>query len=346
MIVMRSLLAVAAALMVLGMALPTASAREALVLLLECPRRCVGEARRQGLLDSLAIHLPRDVALRLGPRPSAAATGARVRQAQRELGRARGLLALWVDEDRLEGNEREVVVYMVARRRGRALVEVVRVRAGADAELDRAIAVKAREVLEVVTAPPEDLAAAVAEPAPTSPAEALGVGLALDLAFFGATASGAGADPQLGGIAGAGFALRGQSWFAEALFRARLPSLLGDDIPEGRVEVREVALGGALRAGWRDAPLRLGALVALDARWLSAEGTTPRGASGAADRVVPAIAFGPELGVAPLDWLLARATVGVELAWRRQRFLVNDEPILDVGVARGMAEIGLSALFF
>jgi hypothetical protein len=45
-------------------------------------------------------------------------------------------------------------------------------------------------------------------------------------------------------------------------------------------------------------------------------------------------------------WLRLRAAVGAEIALSRQRFAVNGEPLLDLGPARGVAEVGLVATAF
>jgi hypothetical protein len=116
----------------------------------------------------------------------------------------------------------------------------------------------------------------------------------------------------------------------------------------GSVEIHEIAFSGAARVLWtgRRAPVALGGFAHFGARVLSAEGITPLGASGGADRVVPFVTAGPEVRLMLAPWLRLRAAVGAEIALSRQRFAVNGEPLLDLGPARGVAEVGLVATAF
>jgi hypothetical protein len=335
-----SLLVIAAALVV---RVSAGEPRAPLVLLLD-------DGPRAGLIDALKIHLPPGTRIAVGREPRAASTAARLGEAEQSLSSMGGALALGVDEESHAHGVREVVVYLVGRRHRPALVEVVRVRGGTDEELDRAVALKAREVLDTVirpagdpgadTPPSSDMRRETEEAAPL-----LDPGLAIELSAFGATSS-ATADPQLGGVAALGLALEGDDWRAEALGFVRIPSMLSTSALAGDVEVTEVAAGGIARGLWLQRPLVVGVFVAAGARVLSAAGTTALGTLGAADRVVPFVALGPELGVTVAAWLRVRAALGVELPLARQRFALNHEPVLDLGPARGMAEVGLLATAF
>jgi hypothetical protein len=312
------------------------------------------DAPREGLTDALRIHAPKGTRVVVGPRPRAPTAAGRIREAHEALSRREGaVLSMWLEEDRLDGEAREVIVYLVGRRRDTALVEVVRVRAGASEELDRAIAIKAREVLDAWTSD-RGLPALLAQPAeaparPTGPDASAPVALAiaLELSAYGATAA-ATAGPQLGAQIALGPALEGEGWLAEVVGTARIPMPLSRASGAGSVEVHEIAFGGAARALWAGlrAPVALGGFAHCGARVLSGHGTTPLGATGIADRIVPFLAAGPEVRLTLALWLRVRVAVGAEIALSRQRFAVNGEPVLDLGPARGLAEVGLLATAF
>jgi hypothetical protein len=344
---------------------PLIAAFWVLILTLAAPARARGqepgtqvvlllaEAPRGGLVDALRIHLPPGTRVIVGPPPRAPSVADRIREAQEGLSDHRGgALAMWLDEDRLDGAERQVVVYLVARRKGSALVEIVSVRAGAIEELDRAIAVKVREVLDALREAERGLPAALARPEPEAAAPARGASpssiepaMTLELDLLGATST-ATADPQLGGQVAAGLALQGTGWLADLVATARIATPLSYETGAGSVEVNEVAFGGAARALWVFGAFSVGGFAHAGARVLDGKGTTPLGAVGSADRLVPFLSTGPEMRVMLVRRLSVRAAVGVDFSLVRQRFSVNGQPVLDVGPARGAAEVGLVATLF
>ncbi|MBW2457019.1 MAG: hypothetical protein JRI68_21065, partial [Deltaproteobacteria bacterium] len=149
------------------------------------------------------------------------------------------------------------------------------------------------------------------------------------------------ADAQVGGAASLGARLRLGPLLSELVVGTRWVSNMDTERPEGTLQLREigVALGG--RTLYATEHLAIGGLVEPSLRLLDVEGRTPRGASGSSFRVLPALLLGPELRWLIGDRVHLRGSAGVEFALQRQRFSINDQVQLDIGVARAVAQLGL-----
>jgi hypothetical protein len=112
--------------------------------------------------------------------------------------------------------------------------------------------------------------------------------------------------------------------------------------------VGEVLVGGTGRAigRARDGVLAIGGFAQGGARLLHASGTTARGAAGSAQRAAPMIALGPELRLIATPWLALRAAAGVDVTLATRRFALNGTSVVDVGGARGTAEVGATVTPF
>jgi hypothetical protein len=310
------------------------------------------DAPREGLVDALRIQLPPGTRVVVRRGPGGTTSEDRARDVFAVLAATEGaVLALWLEPHATQESGLDVVVHLALR--GRSSAEVVRVAAHRSEEADRAIALKARELIDARPPPesPPAAGAAVDERAEAGGTQAPGgVGLspALEVGGFFATPSSGAADPQIGGQAAIGLAARGEPWVAEGLFLARLPTRLSEETDAGSVDVREVALAGTVRLLWAEPGSRfaLGGFAGMGGRLLDAAGTTPAGVRGRADRVVPFVAVGPEVRVELIDGLRLRGAAAFDGALSRQRFTVNGQPGLDVAGVRGVAEVGVVATPF
>jgi hypothetical protein len=300
------------------------------------------------LRDALRIQLPREIMLETAPLVTASIAD-RIRQGRDQLGRRRGLLALWIEHDTSLGTEREITVYFVGRRGDRALVEVVRVRAGAAEELERAVALKALEVLEALRKSPDEgviapftqeTVAKVRETSSDPPAYQLS--FVAELGAAGATPAGT-APGQIAAQVGAGASLRAAGWRIETLGKARVPAPFEVTEAAGELRATELCLSFSVRALSETKRLAVGVFGSVGARMLSVEGTTAAGAHGSSDRTVPVVALGPEARLVLAPWLALRGAAGPEITLRRQSFTLNHEPVIDLGRSRGVLEIGAIA---
>ena len=148
---------------------------------------------------------------------------------------------------------------------------------------------------------------------------------------------------QLGGVLALGLALRQPSWLMELHGTLRAPTALAHESDAGAVSVCELGFGGGVRMAWTSERIAIGGFAELRARWLSAEGETRIGTVGDSADIIPALMLGPEVGVSLFGWLRVRAATGVDVALGRQRFALNNQPVLDVGMVRGAAQLGLVA---
>lgn len=91
--------------------------------------------------------------------------------------------------------------------------------------------------------------------------------------------------------------------------------------------------------------LRLGGAAELGARWLHAEGTTAQGTMGARSAVVPTVSLGPELRLDLRPGVELRTAIAAEVALWRQRFALNDVPVLDLGRFRALGSVSFLVVF-
>lgn len=266
---------------------------------------------------------------------------------------ARSVVAVWVERVPSGDTEQEYVVHVASRRHDRVLIAVVRLPGPESAEIDRALALKVREVIaQVLAASVEHAAVAPPEPPRTEPPprprpprppapESPRAGVVLDVSLLGASSGNGGGDEQLGARLGAGARLRGAGWTVEALVSGGAASGSRTEQRGREVETRELlALASArvlLSSRWAAA----GAYASAGTRIVSASGRATDGRTGDATKLVPMVILGPEVRAALGDSVALRAAMGIELALRRQRFSVEGDVLGDVGSLRGVGEVGV-----
>jgi hypothetical protein len=302
---------------------------------------------RPGLLSALRIQLMGacDVASREAPAvPSVAARVAAMTElAERERAllvvRAEGPLALG------DGSQ-EAVLYMVGQRKGRALLEVVRVPGNSGPDLDRTLALKVREAVDelhrsaagspsdAMLGLPADASAVMDAHGPTRWGGVLGLGVV--------------GGPQ----SGATFGQWGpQLHVGPALLAARLrlsmllvlgwfPSLEARRA-DASVRVSEVAPELALHAQLRQRGLWLGARTGLALALVHATGRNGAGAQGEAHEQLPSWQLAVDAELPLVDGLSLDFEVGLQTWLRRQRFAVDAMQVLDLGRLRPLARLAL-----
>ncbi len=349
----RSRLAVAvASVVLLGLHTPSASAEVGVVVV-----GSEGQAARAGLVEALRIQLLGTGRVDRGPILAEQALAAKLREATRVLEAGQASLVVWVEQaSPAEGGPAEILLFVVGRRDARALVVVTPIPAGEAAEVDRALALKIRAVLDetLVEGPTaralvESDATPPARPAPSRPRPPepprLGADPSLSVAALvelgGVVWSGAGTvGPRPGAAAGGGLRVEHGLVAAEVVgtFRAATDFTLQGR--EGTLEGHELMVVGGPRVMVGDGGLGVGAHAAFGGRFLDVEGLSASGGAGAEHRVVPVLEVGPEVRADLAGWASIRLAGAVEVATLRQRFTINGEPIVDLGVVRGL--LGLS----
>lgn len=298
----------------------------------------MGQEPRPTFVQALRIQLADMAAVIEGGGVPEGALAVQVEQAAAAVARAGATFALWLEE----AGGGDFVVHVVGRRAGRAIVEIVRMPAAADGpETERALAIKARDVIEEILAPaaPDDPVRALRPArAPVRPAAAL-----LYSVEVGIVGAGGASDLQGGLIVAA--ALRTGGPVAGELYAvARFVAGIADSDERGQITVGEQsgAVGIRVLGAGR---LRVGGAAELGARWLHAQGTTSQGTMGATSAVVPTVSAGPELRLHLRSGVELRTAVAAEVALWRQRFALNDEPVLDLGRFRALGTVSLLVVF-
>lgn len=293
-----------------------------------------GAAPRETFVDALRIQLRDAAAVELGPDVGEGPLATRVANASAAAERAEAVLVLWVED----GGPGMAILYVVGRAGDRALIEIAHVSGGDEGELDRALALKAREVLDAVLA-------AGTRPAPAPPPARLVVGptpagraaarrsraLLLEQGLVANTEGRWGIAAAAGGRVGGVEAVGGLSLLTAEAVR----------VPSGSVTVDEwLVLVGArylVAAG----PLRIGAELGGRLRVLDAAGATGDGRRGDTRVFVGAACGALETRLRLGSRLELRAHAGAELAFRRERFTVDGIVLYDAGRLRGAAGLSL-----
>jgi hypothetical protein len=244
---------------------------------------------------------------------------------------------LWTDPPQTTPPESEqAVLYLVGRQNGRALIEVVRVPGGEGPEVDRSLALKVHELIDVREGAAYALGnAEVPEPE----GERKRVQLWLE----------AGAQGGLEGDGGAAFDVLvaiGPSLSTPA-FVVALPIELAIGLPRnierGGDEVSWTELGATvwLKLGTRLGSAVLGGGLGAKLALTDVEGTTQTGRQGTATALLPSVAASLD-GELPLSASLgARLALGAELRFKRQHFLIEGEDVGDTGRVMPFARLSV-----
>jgi hypothetical protein len=324
--------------------------------LLCAPRPAQAEARllmlapeeqraRPTLVEALRLHLRGTARVESSSIAFPAGTAAqRVALAASLVQSAHADFALWLESVALSDRTTLFALYVVGGRPGRAIVEVVRLPAEDDGpDIDRALALKASEVIEAALSAPIIIPANQPAPSPSpSPVAALTAprwGLELSAALRGVSSL---TDSE----AGLGVGVSRLLVLQPLELDARLgTTLLSDSVVNGARRVRlsesDVALGFGIRS---NGIVQLGARFDLDVRLLRAQGFAGDAETGSALVVVPGVSLGPELRLRLGRHMSFGALIGAEWMIVRQSFRVDGVSAADLGRIRGNAQ--LSLMFF
>jgi hypothetical protein len=302
------------------------------------------EAQPQ-LLDALRIQLAGRAEVRSMADTSDPALVPKSRVAGSVLAATGARLVIWMEPPTNDAEKTTTLLHLVGDQEGRVLVLVHAIESQDLATAHRALALKVAEVFDTLET---SRAAAVAlalqkpvrrppeKPAATAPPTAPRFAFVGDLGGWGAT--GTGTAPIQGAVVfGAGARMRVDAFVGDLAATGRVATTLSHDDQTGRVEVDEGAAGAALRLAGSWSVIALGGELGVGGRVMSATGQTPVGREGEGDTVIPYLALLPQATFSLTSFMELRASIGVEVALRRHRFLVNDSPVLDVGTARGVA---------
>jgi hypothetical protein len=297
-----------------------------------------------GFVDALRIQAAGLAEVVTGGRVEGA-TSAKVSGVEAPLETARASVGVWV-----ESSDDLHLVYVVTRRRNRALVEVVRLPGDTSPETDRALAIKVRDVLETVFAGAggqRDLTPTLRpERAPGSsprerPAPESHWSWLLQGGAAGVTGGNGSNDGELGAALATGARHGARQLFVEGV--AGLWLLEGTDrnVARAAVRTRELELSLSLRGLVDVETFAVGAHFGFVSRVVAAKGTAPDGRTGEATSLVPLLRLGPELRWRATRNVDLRAAGGFDLALARQRFSVVGEPVTDLGTTRTSYELAV-----
>ncbi len=309
-----------------------------------------GNAAPAGLVEALRVQLLRDAAVEAGPSLHHGTLADQVAEATAALDARDATLVVWLHAAPPDGGEHEL--FVVARRRSRALLVVTQVPRGDARETDRALALKIHEVVDEVLAERasgEGLTSLVVGDAPLTMSPTGGEEVAPRLAFVaeaGGTivtggASAGGVRP--GAVVGGGGRIASARFAGEVLIEATFLDGIMVKSPVGVARARESDLAGDVRALARLGALSVGGGLRAGVHLLDAAGLSTDGGRGSAERTLPFIGVAPELRIAPIEHLEIRAAAGADVATRRQRFSIHDRSVIDLPPARAQATISLVA---
>ncbi len=282
-----------------------------------------------GFLDALRIQLIGAATVTVGADVTGDTTAAKLESAATVLD-APGTLAVWVEQETESG----YLLYIGSRRESRAVVDVFHIAEPGGPEAVRALALKVREVVDLAALPSRKEKPPPPPPPPPPPWRRAGVVAAGPLALQGDLGMQLAVNGE-GGLALSHARLRlelvGAAWWASAVDKENA---------SGYVRVRELGVAARARALVGFGGFAAGGGLGVGMRRASADGRTPANTEGSDVVWLPTL--DAELEARRPAWgpLELRAWVGVELAVLRQRFLINELEIVDLGRLRG--ELGLS----
>jgi hypothetical protein len=303
------------------------------------------EAQPQ-LLDALRIQLAGRAQVRSQADTSDPALVSKSRVASSVLATTGARLVIWMDPPTKDAEKSTTLLHLVGDQEGRVLVLVHAIESQDLAAAHRALALKVAEVFDTLEAGRgAAIALAVqqlARGAPKKQAEQTEETSVPRLAFVGDLggwgATGTASAPIQGAVVfGAGARLRAEAFVGDLVATGRVATILSHGGSTGSVDVDEGAVGAAVRLAGTWSVVALGGELGVGGRIMSATGQTPVGREGEGDTVIPYLALLPQATFSLTSFMELRASIGVEVALRRHRFLVNDSPVLDVGTARGVA---------
>ena len=309
-----------------------------------------------GLIQALRIQLGTDVSVQAAgplqgsdlPSRIEAATAATSDRA----------VAVWVEGPLGKAGPRQIILYLVGTRRGRALIEVLSVEGALGPEVDRSLALKVQEVLDTLGETRAKLAAALAPeatpqqaaksrpdsgvdkaPSATEQEPAQTAALVADLGVEVAPLQGSRAGIWGLGV-GLGLPLVPGELQVSVEGRMGLAPSVESKSGGAAVELQRLspALGLHLAHG---AGLRAGLGLGAELQFWSATGRSPSGRSGEA-RTTLLSAYGRiDLTLAVWSTLSVRAWIGARLSPRRLGFSVNNRAVSELSRLRSRGGLSL-----
>lgn len=319
-----------------------------------------GKRRAQGFEQALQIQFSDQANVRPAFGLASGPLALRVDSAIQTVRREKADVGLWLEPS---GQRGEWLLYVVAARSGRVLVEVMNVPGEGGPEEERGLAIKTHEVLESsvmrekdsssLTLEPKAPAKPKSEPAPCPPPPKVAkakapeppspVQVALEAGLLLASKGGS-LDLQYGLFANGrlDYRIREHGYVAGSL-GLRMPSRLkAEEAGVGRVTIGEWTPFLSAHGGYRAGRLHLGAFAGLLVRVFRSEGITAGETVGSSTDAAPFLSLGAEgrFDLSKRLWL--RAAVGPEIALRRQRFSLNDIAVADTGFIRVAGTLSLA----
>jgi len=303
-------------------------------------------------VQELGIHLADTAEVLPGPAVSGVTLPAKVDSAVRAVDAGDATLAVWVERGgKTKGGELEFVLYIVGRREGRLLVEVFRVPAKEGPDLDRTLALKVGEVLDralrketQTTAANGWLAPEIPETPEPLPATPEPVRQRRWLAELDGRWGGGGDAPasQSGAALAGGVRWRRDQLALEVLLAVGFDGGLEElEDLDGTVTTDEVTAAACARLLAKVGPVWAGGGLSAGARFVDAEGTTPRGTTGSDWIAVPTVTAAADVRFPIGRSLEVRGAAGMEWSPDRVTLTVNQQPVVDLGRVRAVAEVAL-----
>lgn len=302
-----------------------------------------GQPARPGLEPSLRIQLRSAAELVATSRPMPADLPSRLTVASEVAEAERAEWVLWTEPVASSASppDDHVVLYLVGKRDGRALIEVVRVPASEGAEADRSLALKVRELIEAhggaayalgnAEAPAANATAdsSVLAPAPAPSAPRARVQLWLEGGGQLAIEGDAGAALDVMLALGPSIRLRSLMIALPVELAFGLPRRVEQSGDEAEWSELGVALWAKLAV--RLDRLLLGGGLGGKLTFTNVEGNAASGRSGDARDLLPALLASADGELLFTDSFGARLALGAELRLKRQHFVLEGHDIGDTG---------------
>jgi hypothetical protein len=294
-----------------------------------------------------ALHIQLTGVARLDVRQDIVNTGISARiQAASGLARSDDVLVVTWTEPAVElaGGGREAVLYVVGRKQGRALLEVVRVPGGEGPDVERSLALKLREVIDEVRhnrarATTVDVTLEpVQSGTPASPAGRWGEAAAVAAALTPLDGRDSG---QWGGRMSGGAALRAGPFRLSGLLQMGVFPLVEIEREAAVVRFYELAPGLLVRAQFDHRPWWFGLRGGPQLSVVDAEARA-EGSEGEASEVLASFLVGAEVELTIGGGVGIAAAIDLEGRFTRQFFTVAGERVMDLGRVRPIASIALT----
>jgi hypothetical protein len=306
---------------------------------------------RPGLCGTLRLQMSGLAEVRCEPESAGEALADRIASLAERVRDTRAQLGVLLERD---PDPSRVRMYLVAGAADRAVIAIEAIEDRPDPDVDRSLALQARHAYETLGMVPAGAPLPLAASLVLGPSErgAGSRGAALSAkAWLMFLDAGGGVSVQAPGLhdggVGAiaafhlGAARLGPRLRLEAGLGAQLLSRREASAASGRVSLAERGPALTLRALWRSRRCELGAVFEAFASVIRAQGTSPRGAHGAATRVTPTLAFGPDLRLRLFDHAFLRFAPLFEALVFDRHFAVDHVGVTHTGSWRFSAMFSL-----